>query len=204
MTHPRWKTKDEFPGSISIPFGIKTSHTWHEVGQILRIINDLDVKTFIELGSHVGGLASIISSRIFVDDNFEFMGYEINESIIDDFVREDIKIGDILTSEIKNDVVQRILDNEKKALIYCDGGNKVEEMKFYASILRSGDIIMCHDFYDGQRVEGLEGFGMDDGACGCKPEVDRYDLSELFRTGNFEVIPAYLLAGTRIMGFIKK
>lgn len=200
MTHPKWKTKDEFPGSISLPFGVKTSHTWHEVGQLLRIINDFDINMFIEIGCHVGGLASIINCRKFYQPGFSYIGYDINGSVVDDHVnsRCDIRIKDVF-----KDPIHLTIQQHKNTFVYCDGGNKVKEMKTFAPSLKSGDIIACHDYFDGQKVVGLDGFGFTD-KCGCKPEVWLDNLKFIILDESFELLPDYLLEGTRIMGYRKK
>jgi len=199
MTHPKWKTKDEFPGSISLPYGIKTSHTWHEIGQILRIINDLDVYTFIELGAHVGGLASILHWRSRFAP-FRYIGYELLDNIIDDDVRINCAVYSKDIFKHKQEIVPR--DNDGRIFIYCDNGDKIREMRVFSQYLRSGDLIACHDYYDGQWVDGLEDFGVDN-SCGCVPEVWKESLPFLFDDETFVELPAYLLYGTRIMGFMK-
>lgn len=195
----KWKTSDEFPGSISLPFGIKTSHTWHEIGQILRIINDEDIVQFVEVGTHVGGLASIVSC-VNKYRPFIYRGIEINESLVDDRVKDWILIGDALDVQFAG---QSIKKSVGRTMVYCDGGNKIEEMRLYAQLIERGDIIACHDYYDGQDVVGLGGFGKDEGACGCKPEVWRESLST-FWDGAWTPLSGYLLEGTRIMGFVKQ
>lgn len=193
--HPRWKTQDEFPGSISIPFGIKTSHTWHEVGQILRIINDLDVETFVEIGAHVGGLGSIVSC-VEKYKPFKYIGIEINREVIDERMVRYINQTDAMKHETAEWLSKKM---SGKTMFYCDGGNKIAEMFLYRKCLKSGDIIACHDYFDGQEVFGLHGFGRDKGECGCVPEVFAADLKLLNET--MKSLPKYLLMGTRIMGY---
>lgn len=193
-----WKTSDEFPGSISLPYGVKTSHTWHEVGQILRIINDYNIETFVELGTHVGGLASILLP-ISQYRSFVYFGIERDASIVYPAIKDRVFIADILGAV---DTVRNVKLN-RKTFIYCDGGDKIREMWTYHPILNRGDILACHDYFDYQSVVGLTNFGADD-SCGCKPEVWHKDLDFLFDSSEFEILPDYLLDGTRIMGFIKK
>ena len=192
----RWKTSDEFPGSISLPFGIKTSHTWHEIGQILRIINDLDITTFVELGTHVGGLASMISC-VGKYKYFRYYGLDIKTDWADSDVLPLLLERDVLSESTKQEI--EMLPRIGRTMIYCDGGNKITEMDFYASILISGDVIACHDYYNGQDVVDLDNFGVDD-TCSCVPEVREKDLV-LFE--NWERLPNYLLKGTRITGYIR-
>ncbi|MHA2246898.1 MAG: hypothetical protein ACXADY_18280 [Candidatus Hodarchaeales archaeon] len=199
MTHPKWKTSDEFPGSISLPFGIKTSHTWHEIGQLLRIINDLDIYSFAELGCHVGGLASILNVRSRYHP-FRYVGFDDKGEHIDDTVREHvlIHIGDIF----ENVPETWRLAKSGKTFLYCDNGDKIREMREFAPLLYPGDVIACHDYFDAQKVYGLEGFGFFD-TCGCVPEVWYDSIRFMFDDEHFEQLPDYLLEGTRIMGFMK-
>lgn len=199
MSHPNWKTHDEFPGSISLPYGIKTSHTWHEIGKILRIINDQDIETFIELGCHVGGLASILLPLQNIR-KFSYWGVERDVSITHDHVLSSGKIiaGDILTVEMKELIKSKM---NGKTLIYCDGGNKIEEMRLYHDLLKSGDIIMTHDFWHGWDVVDVPGF--ENNAGDCKPEVWIHNLDFLYGNLNFKLVSHYLIEGTRIAGFKK-
>lgn len=195
-----WTSQDEFPGSISLPYGIKTSHTWHEIGKILRITNDYQIGAFVELGSHVGGLASTLLP-IGLYRSFQYMGVEHDPSIVHPTVYNKIYFGDIL-----DPVTIASINNFRRGLktfIYCDGGNKIKEMFTYYHQLQAGDIIACHDYFDYQTVVDLKNFGVDD-TCGCVPEVKHKDLDFLFDDATFEILPDHLLEGTRIMGFIKK
>ena len=200
--HPRWKTKDEFPGSISLPYGVKTSHTWHEIGAILRVINDYDVMTFVELGFHVGGLGTIVSGRSKWMPNFQYMGYDLEFANVDSMVARllSVRQGNIFENI---DEIYSLAKDNGKVLIYCDNGDKAREMREFSKHLQSGDIIMCHDYYDGQEVVGLEDFGDGDG-CGCVPEVIVDDIQFLLDDRTFDIVPEELLYGTRIIGFIKK
>ena len=200
MTHKKWKTTDEFPGSISLPFGVKTSHTWHEIGQILRIINDLDVYTFIELGCHVGGLASALMGRSRFHP-FRYIGYEIQSQIIDDVVKESCTIFSKDIFENPKSVVDHA--DAGRTFIYCDNGDKVQEMEVFSKHLRPGDVIACHDYFDNQVVVGLDNFGFSD-ECGCKPEVWRENVQYLYDDPTFEVLSDVYLQGTRIIGFVKQ
>lgn len=200
MTHRKWKTVDEFPGSISLPYGVKTSHTWHEVGQILRIINDLDVYSFIELGCHVGGLASILMGRSKFHP-FRYIGYDKDMSIVDNEVMDNCLIFEKDIFENPEKLVQHV--PKGRTFIYCDNGDKVKEMQVFSKLLRPGDIIACHDYFDNQEVVGLENFGFSD-ECGCRPEVWLKDIQFLYNDPTFEVLSDRYLHGTRIIGFVKQ
>ena len=202
MTNDHWKTSDEFPGSISLPFGIKTSHTWHEIGQILRIINDYDIISFAELGCHVGGLGTMLSGRATWRTGFRYYGFELNPSYVDKQVMNklDISLTDIFNNA-KSIYMKCKMGN---TFIYCDNGDKVREMQVFSTFLQTGDIIACHDYFDNQNVYGLEDFGREGNTCGCAPEVWKKDVQFLFDDPSFEPLSKRYLEDTRIVGFIKK
>jgi hypothetical protein len=57
-------------------------------------------------------------------------------------------------------------------LIYCDNGNKKEEIKVYYKLARFGDILLTHDFSDGKRrVRGIREYNY--------PEVTVKDIQFL-------------------------
>jgi len=153
------KTQDEWNGITSLPYGTIMGHTWHEAGQILRVINDFDVTAFIEVGTNVGGLTSLLFGRIAVNDEFKYLGIELDFSIINQRVlalrafspRFRILNLDCFLEEAFNEVGTH-LRNSGRCIIYCDGGNKVKELYHFAPLLRSNDIIMAHDYYDEQRI----------------------------------------------------
>lgn len=200
MAHKRWKTQDEFPGSISLPFGIKTSHTWHEIGQILRIINDLDIETFIELGCHVGGLASIVGCNMFYK-SFKYVGVDSKAEHFDNSVDQLFALQQEDIFESPEELINK--HRQGKTFVYCDDGDKVKEMNIFYKFLLPGDVIACHDYWDGQEVVDLHDFGYSD-ACGCVPEVAKTNLVKLFDDRSLTMLPPYLLKGTRIMGFMKR
>jgi len=159
----------------------------------------LAIFSFAEIGAHVGGLASAVLFRNHFHP-FRYVGFEVDGTHLDDNVVEHclIHVQDVFED------VNRIwrLAKSQRTFLYCDGGNKIKEMRTFAPFLEPGDIIACHDYYDGQEVVGLDGFGVSD-ACGCVPEVWESSLKFLFEDDTFLNLPGYLLDGTRIMGFMK-
>lgn len=196
MSEKRWKTADETPGNISLPYGIRTQHTWHEMGEILRIVNDLDIKTFIELGTYNGGLFSLLIGRVVADKDWRVYSLEIDRTVVDPSLAglSNLLIRDVMAEKTIEEVKALISYWRGKALIYCDNGNKVAEMGLYAKILRKGDVIMCHDYSEGQDVVGIDKYGFEGARCG--PEVHPEDLLFL-KEPEFR---KFVLPGTRIVG----
>jgi hypothetical protein len=47
------------------------------------------------------------------------------------------------------DAVEDYISRKGQTLVLCDGGNKIKEFEVFSRILKSGDIIMAHDYsYD--------------------------------------------------------
>lgn len=192
------KTIDEWNGITSLPYGIIMGHTWHEAGQILRIINDFDVTAFVEVGTNVGGLTSLLFGKIMVDPEFRYLGLELDFSIVNRQIlhlravspRYSLLNLDCFSAEAKDAVFNQI-QNSGRCLVYCDGGNKVKELHHFAPLLRSNDILMAHDYYDGKR----DVRDVDEPRAEVRPEdvLDLYYMKPI--EGYFE--------HTRLIGWIK-
>ena len=195
------RTKDEWSGITSLPYGIIMGHTWHEAGQVLRVINDYDVTAFVEVGTNVGGLTSLLFGRVAINPEFHYLGLEFDFSIINQRVLEKRAFSprfqllnlDCFSEEAFLEVGKQ-LRNSSRCLIYCDGGNKVRELYHFAPLLRHGDILMAHDFYDGERNVR----DVDEPRAEVKPE----DVRELVSLHKLKFIDGYF-GRTRIIGWQK-
>lgn len=133
------------------PFGITASQTWEQLTAYLRAVHELDVKLFVELGIHKGGLAALMIARTHWVD-FRYLGIEIAPRHIDErVIKRDggpvrIWYGDCLGEAIKKQVSDAIHDTQGVVFVLCDNGNKPAEMKTYAPLLRLGDYIAAHDY----------------------------------------------------------
>lgn len=195
------KTQDEWNGITSLPYGTIMGHTWHEAGQILRVINDYDITAFVEVGTNVGGLTSLLFGRTAVVTDFKYLGLEMDFSIVNQHVlalrsfspRFRVLNLDCFSEEAFNEVGTH-LRNSGRCLIYCDGGNKVKELYHFAPLLRPQDIIMAHDYYDGVReVRDVET---------PRAEVSPADVEALIPLHNLTPINNYF-DQTRLIGWVK-
>jgi hypothetical protein len=59
--------------------------------------------------------------------------------------------------------IKGILLKSKQCLILCDGGHKNQEFNLFSQFLKSGDIIMLHDYQDNideyMRIQSTTGWG---------------------------------------------
>jgi hypothetical protein len=199
------------PGTDILPFGIKVSHTWHEVTALSRFMCLHRIKGFIELGVHVGGLAALMISRCLFDKNFRYVGVELKDEIIHPIVKEaaiyigvraHLMIADIYNAATKVELKKWIGFVQGSCLLYCDGGDKAKELKMYHSIIRKGDFLAAHDFTDyANPVVGLPDYHKIEGKKAPRPELFMKDVAFLSRLGFIEVDSH--LAGTRIIAFNK-
>lgn len=186
--------------SVTIPAGIKTSHTWHEIGAIFRIIEKYNIDLFVELGTYQGGLTSLLDFRSEYVKDFNYISIEIDSGMVDlrVLMNLDIFIMDCFSPDTIQ-MIKNMIDESERALVYCDNENKIEEARVYSPLLRSGDLLLIHDYYNGREVIGIPDYGKIDFP---KPEVSLHDVhSFLWRDFYYiEDLEDELLDGTRILG----
>lgn len=176
------------------PHGIFCAHWWNEIGHLLNIIQDFDVKMFVEIGTLDGGLSSLLIDRISYFPDFQYIGINLGLQYTDPRVMEKIantrgavlQDADAWNLATVEWVIGFIADQKmarKRAMIYCDGGNKPREAHLYWPILRPGDLLGVHDYSDDPNSKG--------------PEVYPADVSDIIAAG--KRIGQDALADTRIL-----
>ena len=177
--------------------GMRLGHIWHELMRLHEIIRKEKPVWFVEVGIHEGGL----TYNLLQEFNFNYVGIEINCNIIKPKVRAlvnskdnaSITCGDCFS----NHTLAYIRALAGKKIVYCDGGNKAEELIAYAGTVVKGDLLMAHDYSDYQRNV----IGFPDYATSVSPEVVPSDVVFL-RSGYSEVYEK-LLQNTRIFAVRK-
>jgi Methyltransferase domain len=153
------------------PHGILICHWWNEVGELFRIVDELKVGLFVEIGLLDGGLAALMLSRCDYVQGFRYIGIdlwaEVNcdhrvrhkaESTKYSFIRQ----RDAWAESTVNNIAEYVeMQTDAPAMIYCDGGDKTKEAHLYWPILRSGDILALHDYSDDPADVGPEVFPQD-------------------------------------------
>ena len=119
---------------------------------LFDLIEEKKFKTIIEIGTAAGGLTTFL---IFAIESLgltcNFHTYEVNdrpyfEKLKDRGVDVNIKnVFDTKKEDYMNELVGRI-KNPGPTLVLCDGGNKIKEFNTLSKFLKTGDIIMCHDY----------------------------------------------------------
>jgi len=132
----------------------------------LFAIQEYKIRTYIEIGIHRGGLASLLLARRIFQPDFKYFGIEIDREILDPHLFDlaalgvEIVIEDFFSEAGRRWLVNRLYRHSEPAMVLCDGGNKRREMKEVAHYLRLGDFMMAHDykkeFFDEDIPDGLE------------------------------------------------
>ncbi len=172
---------------------IRLGHTWHEVDVIKRIIRKEDPEWFIEIGVHEGGLSKLLIPE-YID--MHYLGIELDTSLTREIVKQTYRdFGHELLGLNCFDInlLSRVAKLPRK-IIYCDGGNKSQELMAYKHCMQKGDLIFTHDFWDGiRKVHSVSEV---------HPEVYPLDILHM-DTSEFERYPEKVLRATRIVGWRK-
>ena len=175
---------------------IRLGHTWEEYNILKDYVLDENPEWFVEVGIHEGGLSYLLLPLL---TNIGYVGIEINCGLI----RPEVKLAfeahpnsKLLCSNcFSSSVALKVSELAGTKLIYCDGGNKVKELHHFKHLCRSGDIIMAHDFHDGDRkIHGVEEV---------HPEVLPMDVVHLDTDDSFVRLNENKFIETRIVGWRK-
>lgn len=111
----------------------------------------LDFDSIIEIGTYAGGL-SLLMYR-YKNTDTELISYDIEPSFnkVDKSIPIDFRIGDVFNNNIKNEIISKILEKNKRVLLICDGGEKNEEFNLFSEYLKINDVIMIHDYEDNKK-----------------------------------------------------
>lgn len=131
----------------------------HIVVPFSKVLKDFDL--IIEIGYHWGGLTLWFERN--KKPGAKVIGFDINDEIrevTDPSV--DYRYGDCFSEQTINEITE-LVNNSGKTLIFCDGGYKEREFQIYSKIIKSGDVIMLHDFYDDRKPEPYNSFPESEG-----------------------------------------
>lgn len=145
------------------PFGPPVAQAWYQVGLVFHLIDELKVRSFIELGMFCGGLSDLLIRRTETMADMAFMGFEIDGAVLERHcprvrAHPSAVIADVFDASTVVRVLEFINARPGVAFVYCDDGNKQKEMRTYAPILRVGDAMMAHDYPGETTPESLDDF----------------------------------------------
>jgi 23S rRNA U2552 (ribose-2'-O)-methylase RlmE/FtsJ len=112
-----------------------------------KVILENSFSRIIEIGTNRGGLTLWLSDNR--PEKCDIYSFDItDEYLMIDPQKENINfIQKNVFSEASQEI-HDLISSEGQTLLLCDGGNKNHEFNVFSESLKSGDIIMCHDFMD--------------------------------------------------------
>ena len=143
------------------PFGVLIAQKWPQVAAIFEALDDFDITLLIELGAYKGGFSELMFLRSQRVPSFQYFGVQLDIAEIEPRLLGVLPIyhGDVFSEEIQGIVNSFIWRNASgKSMVFCDNGNKPEEMRTYAKIVRVGDYILAHDYPAETTEESLKDF----------------------------------------------
>tara|TARA_S200002703_G_scaffold110160_1_gene95860 strand:- start:523 stop:1089 length:567 start_codon:yes stop_codon:yes gene_type:complete len=105
-----------------------------------------DIDQIVELGTSSGGLSEYLYEKS-IELNSSFVTYDINPRRRSPQLNRKIlcRIIDTFSPQGQKEI-NSLLKSPKKTLLLCDGGDKSREVNLFSKSLKSGDIIMAHDY----------------------------------------------------------
>jgi hypothetical protein len=176
---------------------IRLGHTWKEYEVLKQFIFDRQPAWFVEVGIHEGGLPYLLLPLL---GDIRYFGIELDCRIIRPEVRKMFEFYEnayYMCDDCFSETVFDSVGALGNKIIYCDGGNKVEELKHFKNLCKPHDIILSHDFWDGDRkVDSVEE---------PHPEVLPMDVVHLDLDETFVRVNEYIhnFDVTRIVGWRK-
>jgi 23S rRNA U2552 (ribose-2'-O)-methylase RlmE/FtsJ len=142
---------------------ILTAQLPSTVDFLQKVIDENDFQSIIEIGTNRGGLTLWLNDH--KKDSTKIYTFEIFPDaplINSDQIDGELIIDDVF-SKNSLEKIKGILLKSKQCLILCDGGHKNQEFNLFSQFLKSGDIIMLHDYQDNideyMRIQSTTGWG---------------------------------------------
>lgn len=142
----------EVSDSISAYLGHSAQQNPNAYEAFFNLIQEVKPSRIIEIGTAMGGFTLFL--KMCVNDfnlDTEIISYEVDDRESYNFIRShgiDIRIKNVF-HENYTGVTQEIIDliqNDDRCIVLCDGGHKISEFNLLSKYLKSGDIIMAHDY----------------------------------------------------------
>ena len=122
-----------------------------------NLILNTKPKRILEIGTGTGGLTLFLREKLnelgFNDTYFKT--YDVNDAYLNsdhydltnlEILKDNLFIGGNEFILDRYDLIQPYIQSEGVTIVMCDGGNKIKEFNQIAPLLKSGDIIMAHDY----------------------------------------------------------
>jgi hypothetical protein len=96
----------------------------------------------LEIGTATGGFTRAVRDLT----NAEIITYDVIETKHKATLEENNITVNVKSVFEDYEVVEEYISKKGQVLVLCDGGNKIKEFDVFSKLLKSGDIIMAHDY----------------------------------------------------------
>lgn len=107
-----------------------------------KLFAEENIVRVIEIGTATGGFIRAVRDLT----NAEIITYDVIETKHKSTLEENNISVNVQSVFEDYDTVEEYISRKGQTLVLCDGGNKIKEFEVFSRILKSGDIIMAHDY----------------------------------------------------------
>lgn len=115
-----------------------------------KLFKDNKFERIVEIGTAYGGLPILLRTMGFEGD---ILTYNIHDELKDD-------VASLFNKFVIYRMIQDVFTHEKElgdmisakggTLVICDGGDKPREVNNFSKYLKSGDVIITHDYFESE------------------------------------------------------
>lgn len=126
--------------------GLKASQS-SRVLELLKELKKEDFELAIEIGTQEGGFSLLVKDYLNCDvhtwDIAEWHPIDLRKKLFKQY-----GINQRIEDCFKDDKLPILLRDERKKILFCDGGHKGNEFSFFSKFLNKGDFIGAHDYFE--------------------------------------------------------
>ena len=132
-------------------FGIRFVHSFTSLFVFDKVFDQFSFENVVEFGTYEGGLSSFLWLECLVRRK-RFLTIDVvdcRKFFLFDFLQ-----GDLLNDSFTVNFILEFI-GRAPTFLYCDNGDKVEEIRHYAKVLPVGSILGVHDWGTEVRTDEL-------------------------------------------------
>ena len=107
-----------------------------------KLVAQENIVRVLEIGTATGGFTRAVRDLT----NAEIITYDVIETKHKATLEENNITVNVKSVFEDYEVVEEYISKKGQVLVLCDGGNKIKEFDVFSKLLKSGDIIMAHDY----------------------------------------------------------
>lgn len=141
------------------PCGPAAALTWRNIADITNWLAETpDVRLLVEFGANYAGFGLLMAARAIADGGFSYIGIEKESGRVPPGLLaacgtaplQNVRfhIADGFDAGVIASIAASVAACSGRTVIFIDGTDKPKEMRAYAPLLRPGDYLMVHDYWD--------------------------------------------------------